>query len=410
MLLTPKQCEYVRSADRRWNFKGGATRSGKTFLDCRWVIPMRIRARRDLDGLTALIGVTSGTLERNILSPMRHVFGESLVGRVSDGGEVSLFGERCFALGADRANQVSKLRGSSIKYCYGDEVADWTEEVFDLLKSRLDRPYSRFDGTFNPQGPGHWLKRFLDSGADVFAQTYTIDDNPFLDRTFVENLKREYRGTVLYDRYILGRWAVAEGRVYRLFTDAPERFIRDDIPPGDVRQAAVGVDFGGGKSAHAFCLAAVTWKGEAAVIDEYRRQSALTPESLARDFVDFLRRCAGRYPVCEVWCDSAEQTLINGLRAACEKSGLFIPIGNAMKKPINDRIRAVCLMMGAGRFLIARRCENTIQALTDALWDGRSAVRDVRLDDGTTNIDSLDAMEYALEREIPALIDFWRWS
>ena len=30
--------------------------------------------------------------------------------------------------------------------------------------------------------------------------------------------------------------------------------------------------------------------------------------------------------------------------------------------------------------------------------------QDVRLDDGTTNIDSLDAMEYALEREIPYLL------
>ena len=33
---------------------------------------------------------------------------------------------------------------------------------------------------------------------------------------------------------------------------------------------------------------------------------------------------------------------------------------------------------------------------------------DVRLDDGTTNIDSLDALEYAFEREIPELIETWR--
>ena len=30
------------------------------------------------------------------------------------------------------------------------------------------------------------------------------------------------------------------------------------------------------------------------------------------------------------------------------------------------------------------------------------------LDNGTTNIDSLDAMEYAFEREIPALIEGWK--
>ncbi|MFR8331158.1 MAG: hypothetical protein ACLU9S_01315 [Oscillospiraceae bacterium] len=88
-------------------------------------------------------------------------------------------------MGAEKVSQVSKIRGASIKHCYGDEVADWSEEVFELLKSRLDKEYSCFDGTYNPQGPNHWLKAFLDSKADVFSQTYTIDDNPFLPEAFV---------------------------------------------------------------------------------------------------------------------------------------------------------------------------------------------------------------------------------
>ena len=40
----------------------------------------------------------------------------------------------------------------------------------------------------------------------------------------------------------------------------------------------------------------------------------------------------------------------------------------------------------------------------NAVWDRNKPTQDVRLDDGTTNIDSLDAMEYALEREIPYLL------
>lgn len=38
-------------------------------------------------------------------------------------------------------------------------------------------------------------------------------------------MKREYAGTVYYDRFILGRWVAAEGAVYRLFADDPERFV-----------------------------------------------------------------------------------------------------------------------------------------------------------------------------------------
>lgn len=218
-LWTPKQAEFIKNGNHRWNFKGGATRSGKTYMDFRYVIPSRIRQRAGKDGLTVILGVTKATIERNVLEPMRTLYGDDLVAYISSDNTVTLFGEKCYALGAEKLSQVSKLRGSSIKYCYGDEVADWSPDVFGLLKSRLDKDYSCFDGTYNPQGPTHWLKEFLDSDADIFSQVYTIDDNPFLPPAFVDNLKREYQGTVLYDRYILGMWAAAEGA---LFTTYPE--------------------------------------------------------------------------------------------------------------------------------------------------------------------------------------------
>ena len=195
MLLSPKQREFVKYGTHRWNFKGGATRSGKTYLDFRWIIPIRIRERIGKDGLAVILGVTKSTIERNVLEPMRNLYGDMLVGTISSDNTAWIFGEKCYCLGAEKVSQVSKIRGASIKYCYGDEVADWSEEVFALLKSRLDKEYSCFDGTFNPQYPDHWLKKFLDSNADIFSQTYTIDDNPFLPESFKENLKKEYEGT-----------------------------------------------------------------------------------------------------------------------------------------------------------------------------------------------------------------------
>ena len=219
MLLTPKQAEYIREANHRWNIKGGATRSGKTYMDYRWIIPMRIRERAGKEGLTVILGVTKSTIERNVLTPMREVYGDTLIGNVSSDNTVWLFGEKCYALGAEKVSQVSRLRGASIKYAYGDEMADWSPEVFDLLKSRLDKPYSCFDGTLNPKDPLHWLKTFIDSDADVFYQQYEIDDNTFLDPSFVAELKKEYAGTVLYDRYIKGMWAASEGA---LFTTYPQ--------------------------------------------------------------------------------------------------------------------------------------------------------------------------------------------
>ena len=404
-MFSPKQKEFWKNCNHRWNVKSGATRSGKTYQDY-FLIPRRLLAVEGKEGLNVILGNTRETIRRNLLIPMQTLYGVDYVGNLRADNSCEMFGQKVFCLGADNANRVDKVRGASIKYCYGDEVTTWSQDVFDMLKSRLDKPYSKFDGTCNPENPQHWFKRFLDSDADVFLQAYTIDDNPFLDAAFVENLKREYRGTVLYDRYIKGLWVAAEGVVYRLFADHPEQFIVDDVP-GTIRYATIGVDFGGGTSAHAFSCMGFTSRNAIVCLADYREQAALDPTKLERDFVDFVRMCQMQWLVTDVWCDSAEQTLINGLRAAAAQARLGVNIGNAQKKPINDRIRALCILMGAGRFYINRRCEATIDALKSALWDSNHNTEDVRLDNGTTNIDSLDALEYSFEREIPTLIDGW---
>lgn len=404
MLLTKKQTEFVRNANHRWNFKGGATRSGKTYLDFRWIIPMRIRERAGKDGLTVILGVTKSTIERNVLEPMRQIYGPDFVSNISSDNTVKLFGERCYALGAEKITQVSKLRGASFKYTYGDEVADWSADVFDLVKSRLDKSYSCFDGTYNPQGPRHWLKQFLDSDADIFSQSYNIDDNPFLDPAFVANLKKEYTGTVYYNRYILGLWAAAEGACFPLFAAEPEKFIKLVTPP--IMFANIGVDFGGGTSGHAFQCVGFTFRySEMVVLEEYFNQSALDPQRLEDEFVDFVRLCSSKYTIAGVFCDSAEQTLINGLRNAAARKGLNVNIYNAMKKPINERIRCACKLQGAGRFYIMEHCRTTIDAYASAVYDSKKLTEDVRLDNGTSNIDTLDATEYAYEREIYDLCD-----
>jgi PBSX family phage terminase large subunit len=405
-MFSPMQKTFWREATHRWNVKTGATRSGKTYQDY-FLIPRRLLAVEGKEGLNVILGNTRETIRRNILLPMQNLYGAEYVSNLRADNSCDMFGQKVFCLGADNANRVDKVRGSSIKYCYGDEITTWNPDVFDMLKSRLDKSYSIFDGTCNPANPQHWFKQFLDSDADIYQQAYTIDDNPFLDPAFVANIKREYTGTVLYDRYILGLWVAAEGVIYRLFADHPERFIVDDLPDQKIRRAVIGVDFGGGTSAHAFTCTGFTTGGAIVTLDDYREKQALDPAKLERDFVDFVKRCQLRWLVTDVWCDSAEQTLINGLRNAAARARIGVNIGNALKRPINDRIRALCLLMGAGRYYCAPNCTNTIDALKSALWDSKHNTEDVRLDDGTTNIDSLDSLEYSFEREIPNLIAGW---
>ena len=405
MSLSDKQREYLMGCDRRWNIKTGATGSGKSWLDYAVVIPQRLMVLRG-EGAAVILGNTQGTANRNILEKMREIWGETLVGTIdSRDNSAMIFGRRVYVMGADNKKHVARIQGMTIEYAYGDEITTWAKEVFDMLKSRLRCPHSRFDGTCNPDAPQHWFKAFLDSDADIFCQPSTIFDNPFLPADFVQNLCKEYEGTVYYQRFILGLWAAAEGAVYRAFCEQPERFIVDDLPPGEqIRRAVIGVDFGGGTSAHAFCCLGFTTRRRVVVLDEYYERQALTPDKLAADFIVFVERCRARWLVTDCWCDSAEQTLINGLRAASAARRLPLNIGSAMKRPINERIRATCMLMGADRFMVARSCQH----LQSALYDKKHVTEDVRLDDGTTNIDSLDALEYAFEREIPELIETWR--
>ncbi len=377
----------------RWNISLGATRSGKTYLDY-FRIPYRIRNAPD--GLIVLLGNTQGTLERNILEPMRNIWGGELVGSVSSTGRVKLFGRSCYALGADKVTQVSKLQGAGIAYCYGDEITTWAEPVFQMLKSRLDKKGACFDGTCNPDTPNHWFHRFLQSDADIYQMRFTIDDNEFLAPEFVSALKKEYEGTVYYDRFINGLWKAAEGTIYRSFADNPHRFIISK-PPEDIVFCTAGLDFGGNGSAHALNLTGITKNSDSIVtLDEWYSKAELTPTELEKCVCDFLENARKKYRLTDLYCDSAEQVLIRGIKRAAAERKIPVAIHNAKKGPIRDRIRFYCGLFGSDRYRIMEHCTHTIGAFTDAVWAAEGTT-DIRLDNGSVNIDSLDAQEYSTE-------------
>ena len=127
--FTEKQKAYLREADHRWNIKAGATRSGKTYLDL-FMIPKRIRALKD-DGLIVLIGHTVGTLCRNLLDPMRELFGEY---------PVFLFDDVLSELDSERRRYI--LSGSEgkqiiITSCSRDESDGFTDREIDVSEGKF---------------------------------------------------------------------------------------------------------------------------------------------------------------------------------------------------------------------------------------------------------------------------------
>ena len=426
--FSAKHKAYIKAAlKNRMCVAEGAIRSGKTIDHC---IIAAAYLEETPDKFHLASGSTIGNAKLNIGVcngfGLENLFrGRCRWGKYKDNECLYIStrtGEKIviFAGGA-KADAYKRILGNS----YGLWIATEINEHYDSTDSRssfikvasgrqiaAQRPFTLWD--LNPCNPKaaiyeEYIDKYRRDGlaGGYLYEHFTIHDNATITPERIREIESRYDpNTVWYRRDIKGERAVAEGLIYQKFVDRPDLFVVDDIP-GYINHAVIGVDFGGGTSAHAFCCLGF-FNNSVVVLDEYREKQALNPTKLEHDFCDFVRRCQMRWLVTDCWCDSAEQTLINGLRVAAARERVFINIGNALKKPINDRIRATCLLMGAGRFFVNRACNETIDALKTAVWDAKKPTEDVRLDNGTTNIDNLDAMEYAFERDIPTLIEGWR--
>ena len=408
MIISPKQAEFIRNAHHRYNLKVGARRCGKTYLDNLYIIPKRIIERKGLDGLNVILGVSKGTIERNVLQPLRQIYGKNLISSINSQNIAYLFGEEVYCLGAEKVNQVSKIQGTSIKYCYGDEVAKWNQEVFIMVQASLDKPYSCFDGALNPENQSHWLKRdFLDvaeeKGLDVYVQHYTIFDNPFLSKEFVENLCKEYEGTVYYNRLILGQWCNAEGIIYRQFANNPNLFIREDAVDDYGNKlnfliVSIGIDYGAATSTTRFiCNGITTNFKQVWTLEEKKIEGVYAPDTLYEAFIDFYNYVVSKYgKVTHAYADygALGQVLTFGLNRHLQKNKIPLQLKDCIKGRITDRIQLDCQLFGLKRKFILKHCYGIIEAYKQALWDDK--VEYERLDDGTTDIDSLDASEYSV--------------
>lgn len=398
--FSPKQFEYIRNANKRWNAKVGATQCGKTYIDVSWTIPYRILERKGKPGLNFLLGVSKSAIQRNIIRPLQEKWGDTLISDINSQNEAKMFGEIVYCLGTEKASQVSKIRGARIKYLYWDEICESNEEVFELVKSRLSLPYSTCDFTGNPKNPSHFIKKFIDrEDLDIYSQSWTLYDNPFLPKTYIDELTKEYKDTIYFNRYILGEWKRAEGIIYKKFADNPKSYIIDKAPP--LMAVEVGIDFGGNRSKHAFTAVGFTMGyRDMIVLESQTINTMVDPDELNLQYTQFATMVYNKYGKAFFTnYDSAEPVLGRGITLACIKAGCRTNVRYALKKSVNERIRTLIGLLGSNRVWVLSHCKNVIDSLQSAVWNPK-ALNDERLDDGSTDIDTLDSLEYAYERYI----------
>ena len=238
-------------------------------------------------------------------------------------------------------------------------------------------------------------------------QHFTLHDNLTITKERLEEIESKYdKKSVWYARDILGQRVAAEGLIYRLFANETEKFLID-VTNKDYMIVSIGIDYGAGASKIKFVATGITYNfQEVDILDEYDLKGVYDPEEIYRHFIIFYKRVYEKYDKCQyTFADygALGNVITLGLIRRCQRENVPTVIEDCSKDKINDRIFLTSTLMAQGRLKVLRRNQAIIQAFKDAIWNKKA--QDERLDDGTTDIDSLDAFEYSINSFYENLIN-----
>ena len=409
-VFSPKHIDYIKACrTHTYNIAEGAIRAGKTIDN---VFAFGTELETTPDKIHVASGATSATAKLNIGDCNGFGLEYQYRGRCRWGkykGNECLYiltktGEKIVIFaGGGKSDSFKRIRGNSYGMWIATEINlhhdSFIKEAFNRTAAAKRR---KFFWDLNPSNPGATIyKDYIDlyrerekagelPGGCNF-QLFTLRDNATITPERLQEIIAQYdQKTVWYKRDILGIRCVADGLCFPQFSDAPEDYLTNR-PIYDFVQ--IGVDFGGNKSAHAFVATGIRrgW-GITYLMSKRIEAKGVTPEQLYDNLDMFIRECKAKYPgqYAYIYADCAEQTLIAGMTTR------FPGVRNSLKNPIIDRIRGVNALVAEHRLLYTADCKSLVEAMTTAVWDD-SKLEDIRLDDGTSDIDSLDAAEYSWE-------------
>ena len=419
MPLGQKQLEILRFRRTSYSYLicDGAVRSGKTSLMMVGFVDdamERFNAQR-----FGICGKTVDSAIKNVIEPyisMRYAqqsyqikwsrSGKILT--ITKGSVTNIFE----VFGGKDESSYMLIQGRTLAGCLIDEVVLQPRSFVDQAVIRCSVTGSKIWFSCNPSSPAHWFYQEWVLKADkgeINAKHlhFVLRDNPGLSAETIQKYETAFTG-VFYQRYVLGRWVAAEGIIYQVFANSITAndglFLWPKETPLHPWRVFVGVDFGGNGSKHAFVAVGILpgWSGVVALASRRVEPYGKDADFLANALIDFCTEVFLKYgEINYIFCDSAEQTLISHLRSKlskCPMAWLGSRVENSAKIEIIDRIRLTSILMGSGRFWYTEQAASLRDALAGALWSQKHPGIDERLDDGTTDIDSLDAFEYTIER------------
>lgn len=252
-LYSPKQQQILkrsREADWFMMINHGAVRAGKTVID-NDVFLMELKrakknAKADGNDPMYILGATSaGTLYTNVLKELSSKYGVTF--KFDKYNNFTMFGVYVVTTFTGNIGGLQAIRGMTAYGAYINEMSLANKEVFDEIVKRCSGSGARILGDTNPDQPNHWLKvDYIDKadGKSIIAHQFTIFDNPFLSKRYVDNLIKSTPTGVFTERGIFGRWTSGEGAIYRDFNKERHSITRQQADEMTFVKYISGVDWG----------------------------------------------------------------------------------------------------------------------------------------------------------------------
>lgn len=255
MLYNDKQNEvrcYNRDHRPRVILCDGAVGSGKTkILMSTWI--ENVYRARDKNQDHILTGYTMGTLERNILRPLKDDFG--IDAHMNQENVFQMFGNRMNCFGTDKAHSWKSIRGIETAYShYANELTLNQKSSVDEAANRCRGQGARYFYETNPEGQGHFVyQQFIlptinnGNSSKLARFNFTLYDNDkkhngFLPDEYIQQQEERYSG-VLRRKLVGGEWCSIEGQIYYLeqlqfYDDSDTRLLEGGTTHGYLDPAA----------------------------------------------------------------------------------------------------------------------------------------------------------------------------
>lgn len=422
-LFNEKHRNYIRNCNlHEYNIAEGSIRSGKT-VDHIYDFAYQIKKSRD-----KLFLVTAPTVAQAKLVVgdsngygLEHIFrGQSRLGKyrqnealIIKGADTGYKEKIVIFAGGAKSDSFKSIRGNSYGMWLATEInlhhENTIKEAFNRTAAAKDR---KIYWDLNPDNPKHFIyEKHIDKYIELGKQGvlsvnyghFTINDNPTITQDRLNTIKAQYdKNTVWYKRDIDGLRVTADGLVYPLIANNKDKYILNKIPM--LNEINIGVDFGGNESKHSFTATGLFGGYKQLIVLDAETHEPDTPKTLSEQFYKFVLKILRQYGfITSIYADSAEQVLLKGLTQTLISNDINIKVKNSLKRPIIDRIRIVNSLLASQRIYFTDEATTTVEALQEAVWDSKKTNSTERLDDGTTDIDSLDSFEYSFEKHIRKL-------